>query len=83
MTHIRISGAGWRRSARVGFLLGAIAATGCGSGDTVLEMPKGGPATQAANPGADEKAAKEKARAFRGISSRREREKQLSTGTAK
>jgi hypothetical protein len=58
-----------------------MAATGCDSGDTVLTMPEGGSANQPAASESGQAASKEKSKVYKGVSSRREREKELSKET--
>ena len=75
MTLIHGFFARWPRSSRVVVLLSAIATTGCDSGDNVLTMPEGGPASQPASSDAGHSTSKDKARTK--LSSRRERLDQL------
>jgi hypothetical protein len=54
-----------------------MAALGCTSGDTVLEMPKEGRASQPSADEVEKAGPPPKSKARRGITSRREREKEL------
>jgi hypothetical protein len=54
-----------------------MAALGCSSGDNVLEVPKGGPANQPTAEEIEKVGPPQNAKARRGITSRREHEKEL------
>ena len=71
MKRTTYSSAAWCRLAQVAVLIGFITATGCSPGDNVLTPPEGGPSADQVQP--------EKPKPTKGISSRREREKEAAT----
>jgi hypothetical protein len=77
MKHVHASVQGWRASFQLGILLGAMAFSGCDSGETVLKMPEGGPPHQPSAEEIERSGPPANSKARKGITSRREHEKAL------